>query len=267
MFSTSSYIVSSVLFVSVASLAGVVLLALSTRLLHIILFWLVSFATGAILGNVFFHLLPEALEATQNSERVFLLIFLGILASFVLEKFIHWHHCHHLECDEHSHPVGAIMLVGDGMHNFIDGILIASAYLVDVQLGIATTIAVLLHEIPQEIGDFAVLLHSGLTKAKAILWNFLSALMSLAGAFLVLLLQGSVEHIEMILLPLTAGNFLYIALADLVPALHRESRPGRAILQLLCIVTGASLLYAMVEDEMYATLPATQTDVEVSDEI
>jgi zinc and cadmium transporter len=136
-----------------------------------------------------------------------------------------------------------MVLIGDGAHNFIDGVLIASAYIVDTHLGFATTITVMLHEIPQEIGDFAVLLHSGYSKIRALFWNFLSALMALLGAGTVLFLQGSVEGIEAILLPLTAGNFLYIALADLIPALHKESRPAHAVLQLLCIGFGALLLF------------------------
>jgi len=251
----------SILLLSSVSFIGVFLLAFSVQVLQRIIFWLVSFATGAILGNVFFHLLPESLEATEHSENVFLLIFLGILTSFVLEKIIHWHHCHHLGCKEHTHPVGTLVLVGDGAHNMIDGILIASSYLVSIELGMATTFAVLLHEIPQEIGDFAVLVHSGFSRMKALLWNFVSALTALVGAGLVFLLQGSFEHIELLLLPLTTGNFLYIALADLVPELHKESRPGRAVLQLLCIAAGAFMLFSFSGHEEY---PVMDEDTTVS---
>lgn len=253
----------SVLLVSSASLVGIVFLSLSSRLLQKLIFWLVSFATGAILGNVFFHLLPESIENATHPETPFLLVFAGIIVSFLLEKIIHWHHCHHLGCAEHTHPVGTLVLIGDGCHNIIDGVLIASSYLVSVELGIATTIAVLLHEIPQEIGDFALLIHSGFSRLRALLWNFFSALSALVGVAFVLIAQQSLDGIETVLLPLTAGNFLYIALADLVPALHKESRPTRALLQLVCIGLGAALLFGLsAHEEHPEDAPTTELHAE-----
>jgi len=237
-----SYAVLSVLLVSAVSFIGAFIFLLSRRTLDSAIFWLVSFATGAILGNVFFHIFPEIFEHGAG-ENVFLLLLLGVLVSFVIEKFIHWHHCHNLNCHERSHTVGSMVLIGDGVHNITDGMLIGTAYLVDVQLGIATTIAVILHEIPQEIGDFAILLHGGYSKMKALLWNFVSALGALLGVVFILLLHETVEGIELLLLPVVAGNFLYIALADLVPELHRESRLDRAFLQFLFVIAGALLLF------------------------
>lgn len=149
-------------------------------------------------------------ESNLDIHDAFALVLAGLLLSFVLEKFIHWHHCHKLYCKT-AQPLDTIMIVGDGVHNMADGVLIATAYLVDVQLGIAPTIAVILHEIPQEIGDFAVLLHSGFTHKKALIWNFISALTAFVGVALVLTLQSYAHGIEMVLLPLVAGNFLYIA--------------------------------------------------------
>ncbi|PIR52232.1 ZIP family metal transporter, partial [Candidatus Peregrinibacteria bacterium CG10_big_fil_rev_8_21_14_0_10_49_16] len=144
----------SVLVVSFVSLAGVFLLSLHKSFLQKILLYLVSFATGAIFANVFLHILPEMIEESIDVQGSFMLVLVGIILSFVIEKFIHWHHCHNLEC-AHAEPVGTMMLIGDGVHNMTDGILIATTYLVDMELGVATTIAVILHELPQEIGDFA----------------------------------------------------------------------------------------------------------------
>jgi zinc and cadmium transporter len=237
-------IVLSVLAVSAASLAGALFLSLQDALLKRLLLSLVSFSTGALLGNVFLHLLPEILEHNEDSLW---LVLAGILLSFIVEKFIHWRHCHSLECEEHVHPVGPLILIGDATHNVVDGVLIATSYLVSVPLGIATTTAVLLHEIPQELGDFAVLIHSGYTKGRALFFNFLSALTAFVGAGLVLVLAERVHGLEEILLPLAAGNFLYIAGADLIPELHKETRASKALLQLVWILVGIGLMYVLAE--------------------
>lgn len=245
--STVSYILLSVFGISLASLTGVFLLSLSTKLLKKVMLYLVSFAVGALFANTFLHVLPEVIESSGNLRFSLSLVLGGIILSFILEKFIHWHHCHNLSC-HCSEPVGIMMLIGDGMHNVTDGILIATAYLVDIELGIATTIAVILHEIPQEIGDFAVLLHSGFSKGRALLWNFLSALTAFVGAFAVILLNQHLYGIEDILLPLAAGNFLYIAGSDLIPELHKESRFKNALFQLTCMMAGIAIMYALTSD-------------------
>ncbi len=232
--------------VSIVSLLGIVLLAVHEPFLRKVLLSLVSFSVGALLGNVFLHLLPEIAE-DGNFEQAGVLILVGILLSFAIEQFIHWHHCHLTDCEEHVHPVGPLILIGDGAHNVMDGVLIATSFLVDTHLGIATTVAVVLHEIPQEIGDFAVLIHSGFGKHRAIFLNLFSALSAFVGVFLVFLLSERVEGIETYLLPLAAGNFLYIAIADLLPELHKDAHPIRALGQLLCIVAGVVLLYGVSE--------------------
>lgn len=237
--------IGSVLAVSVVSLVGVFLLSLREQVLRSILLSLVAFATGAMLSNVFVHLLPEIVEGSADVSFSFLLVFLGVLLSLVIEKFIHWHHCHDLECVDHRHTVGTMVLIGDAAHNITDGILIATSYLVDVRLGIASTIAVMLHELPQEIGDFSILLHSGYSRLQALRWNFVSALTAILGALAVLFLRGQVEGLEQILLPLTAGNFLYIAGSDLVPELHKESKLPKITVQFLCLLLGALLIYAL----------------------
>ncbi|MBM3231498.1 ZIP family metal transporter [Candidatus Peregrinibacteria bacterium] len=235
----------SILLVSAISLAGVTLLSLHEAFLKRILLWLVSFSTGALLGNVFLHLLPEMVESSADVHRSLLLVLAGMLLSFIVEKFIHWRHCHAIHCDSHVHPVGIMMLIGDGAHNVLDGILIASTYLVDPALGVATTIAIILHEIPQEIGDFGILLHSGYSRGRALFLNFASALTAFLGAAFVLALRTRVEGIELILLPITAGNFLYIAGSDLIPELHKESRVRDALSQLLCMLLGIALLWTV----------------------
>lgn len=242
---TTLPILISVLAVSAVSLIGVVLLSLTQKFLKKIMLLLVSFSTGAILGNVFLHMLPEIAEHSEHAEEGFMLALVGMLLSFIIERFIHWRHCHNIECKGHVHPVGPLVILGDAAHNIIDGVLIATAYLVDMQLGIATTLAVLLHEIPQEIGDFAVLLHSGMSKGRAIALNFASALTAVVGAGAVIVLSVQAGGVEEILLPLAAGNFLYIAGSDLIPELHKETRVSRSILQLVCILAGVGLLYVL----------------------
>ncbi|MDD5055503.1 MAG: ZIP family metal transporter [Candidatus Peribacteraceae bacterium] len=237
--------IASVLLVSAASLVGIVLLSLSERVLNKLLLPLVSFATGAMLGNVFVHLFPEVIGEAEHIEKALLFVLGGMLLSFAIEKAIHWHHCHHLGCDHHYRPAGKMILLGDGIHNFLDGMLIAAAFMADIRLGVATTIAVILHEIPQEIGDFSILIHSGFTVARALFLNFLSALSSVAGALAVLLLATPVSGIESILLPIAAGNFLYIAGSDLIPELHKESRPKQAALQFICILLGVGLMLVL----------------------
>ena len=243
--STGFFAISSVLLVSIVSLVGIVLLSLSTGIFERLLLPFVSFATGAMLGNVFINLLPEVIGESVDVPRSFLLVFAGMLLSFVIEKVIHWHHCHHLGCENHARPAGNMILLGDAVHNFLDGTLIAAAYMTDIRLGIATTIAVILHEIPQEIGDFSVLVHSGYAVGRALLLNFFSALTAVLGAVMVLALATPLGHVELVLLPIAAGNFLYIAGADLIPELHKESRPKQALIQLLCILVGAGLMLAL----------------------
>jgi len=243
-----SYTFLSIFAISLMSLIGVVILSIHKTFLKKALIYLVSFAIGALFANVFLHLLPEAVENSLDIDRTFVFVLVGILATFMMEKFIHWHHCHNMDCKE-VQPVGMMMLIGDGVHNITDGILIASTYLVSIELGMATTIAVILHEIPQEIGDFAVLLHSGYTRAQALFWNFISALTAFLGAIAVFFLADHIGNVEQILLPITAGNLLYIAGSDLIPLLHKETRFKNAIGQFLAIIAGIVLMYSLTHGE------------------
>lgn len=239
-----SLILGSILLVSLLSLTGVFLLSFRESLLRKFLLPFVGFATGALFANVFLHLLPEALEGASEPIVPLSLVLVGIVLSLIIERFVHWHHCHTIDCPDHTHPIGTMMLIGDGVHNILDGILIASAYIVGTEIGIATTIAVILHEIPQEIGDFAVLIHSGFSRGRALFYNFLSALPAFLGALGVLFLSGSIAHVELLLIPLAAGNFLYIAGSDLLPELHKEVKLSAAFKQLLFLLAGIGVMAA-----------------------
>ena len=169
---TLIYIFGSVALVSILSVVGILALLLKKKQLNSILLLLVAFSAGALLGGALLHLIPEASHHDGFTTEIALYILTGILIFFILEKIIHWHHCHNVDCSEHKHHLGTMNLVGDGLHNFIDGALIAGSYMVSIPLGIATTIAVILHEIPQEIGDFGVLVYSGMKPKKALFYNF-----------------------------------------------------------------------------------------------
>ena len=204
-----------------------------------------SLAAGVLLGEVFLHILPEITEETGMTAVTSMGILIGILASFVIEKIIHWNHCHVLPSSEHHHPVGMLALVGDGIHNTVDGALIAGSFLVSSELGIATTIAIALHEIPQEISDYALLIYSGYTRKAALLWNFCSALTAIIGALIVLLSRSEHPEFLTILMAFAAGNFLYIAGADLIPELHKETRLRSALIQLILICIGIGLMQTL----------------------
>ncbi|MBU0635667.1 ZIP family metal transporter [Candidatus Micrarchaeota archaeon] len=236
----------SVFLVSLLSLIGIAFLALGEKKIRKILLYLVSFSAGSLLGGAFFHLLPEAFESSLESIWISTSVLLGILLFFVLEKVIHWHHCHNMKECEHTKALGITNLVGDGLHNFIDGIIIAASFLVAIPLGIATTLAVALHEIPQEISDFGVLLHAGFSKKKALFFNFLSALGAIVGAIFVFLLHDVIGGLELFLIPLTAGGFIYIASADLIPELHKEIIPHKTALQFVFLVLGMIIMAAML---------------------
>jgi zinc and cadmium transporter len=239
------YALGSVLLVSLVSLTGVATLSLSRNLLNRILLFLVSFAVGSLLGGAFIHLLPEAFASDLNPMIVSGSVLGGIILFFILEKFFRWRHCHHETTADHVHPVVPMNIFGDAMHNFIDGILIGVSYAVSIPLGMATTVAVLLHEIPQEIGDFGILIHGGLTVKKALLFNFTSALTSVIGVILALVLGTSLEGIVLYFLPMTAGGFIYIAGSDLIPELHHNTDVKVSIIQLLALLGGIAIMFGL----------------------
>lgn len=241
MFQIWLYSLISVVAVSLASLIGVFALAIKEEALKKLLIFLVSLSAGVLLGDAFFHIFPEIVNESGYTIKLGFLLILGIFIFFVLEKYIHWHHCHKTNNSEHLHHLGAMNLFGDGLHNFLDGLIIGASYLVSIPLGLATTLAIIFHEIPQEISDFGVLLHSGFTKKKALLYNLLSALVAVVGTVLGLLLRN--RGLTQIMLPIAAAGFIYIAMADLIPELHKETKVSRSFLQLFSFIFGILIMY------------------------
>src|SRR3989338_3588926 len=236
MISAWLYALASVALVSVISLVGVVALSLREERLKKILVYFVGFSAGALFGDAFFHLLPEAAKSGFTIATG-LFVLSGIVFSFIVEKIIHWHHCHNPEHHKSKKvkTIAYMNLVGDAVHNFIDGLIIGGSYLVSFPVGLATTLAVIFHEIPQELGDFGILIYSGLKRTKALFFNFLSALSAVVGAALVFLIGDGFTGF---LIPFAAGTFLYIAGSDLIPALHEETEKSNAALQILVFLLG-----------------------------
>ncbi|EKE16444.1 MAG: hypothetical protein ACD_11C00017G0034 [uncultured bacterium] len=239
------YSLLSVFVVSLISLVGVFTLSWDQKKLYRWLLYLVSFSAGTLLGDAFIHLIPEAYENASDSVAVSLYILLGILLFFVLEKIVHWRHCHEEACDAHPHPFSYMILFGDAMHNFLDGMAVAASFLVSIPIGIATSIAVIFHEIPQEIGDFGSLVYGGFSRMKALLFNFLTALTAICGAIAVLIIGRSSVEIASFLIPLTAGGFIYIATSDLIPQLHKERDAQKSIGHLISLVAGVMLMFGL----------------------
>jgi zinc and cadmium transporter len=237
------WIFGSVLAISLLSLVGLITLSLKGKLLNKIVYYLVGFAAGALLGGAFIHLLPETAERGFGLEAS-LAVLAGIVLFFLIEKLIHWHHCHNSE-EACEHTFTHMVLIGDAVHNVLDGIIIAGAYIASIPLGIATTIAVALHEIPQEIGDFGVLVHGGFSKKKALAFNFLTAATAFIGAGIAIWLSGYISGLETFLLPFAAGGFIYIAASDLFPELRKETTLKKSILQLIVFFAGLGIMFLL----------------------
>ncbi|OGI79092.1 hypothetical protein A3F19_03320, partial [Candidatus Nomurabacteria bacterium RIFCSPHIGHO2_12_FULL_37_29] len=240
------YALLGVVVVNLVSLVGVFTLSIKEETMRKYIFLLVSLAVGALLGDAFIHLIPEAFETSSNPLTVSLLVIAGLVVFFILEKFMHWHHHGDDTQEQDIHPVGKLVLLSDGVHNFIDGIIIGISFLVSVPLGIATTLAVILHEIPQEIGDFAVLLHAGYTRKRALWLNFLSALTAVLGTLVAFMLGEAGESFTNWVLPIAAGGFIYIAVADLIPELHKTKKINHSFFQLLALILGVVLMVGLV---------------------
>ena len=213
---------------------------------------LVSFAIGALLGVAFLALIPHAMEEGVDPHRVGLTVLLGVLGFFALEKMVLWRHCHTDDCELHGsefehakqQATGNLILIGDGIHNFVDGVLIAASFMTDIQLGIVTSIAVIAHEIPQELGDFAVLLHSGFSRRRALFYNVLASLTTVIGGvtayFSLMVASAALPYV----LAIAAASFIYIAVADLIPGLHRRPALRETLQQLVLIAVGVLVIYA-----------------------
>ena len=232
-------ILASVTAVSLIAFIGIIFIGLKEKLLKHITMVLVGFASGTLLGGAFLHLLPEALNPESDPTITFYYVVIGIVSFFALEKFLYWRHCHERECPTHMFVY--LNLVGDGVHNFIDGMVIAATFLISFDLGFATTLAVIFHEIPQEIGDFGVLVYGGLSRKKALVYNFFSAVTAITGALATYFL-AYLQSIEVLLVPFAAGGFIYIAATDLMPELHKKPHASESIIQLVFILLGIGLM-------------------------
>ena len=236
------YSLVSVFIVSLISFVGLFTLSLRIENLKKILLYLVSFSAGSLFGGAFLHLLPEIVEEHGFGMNISLAVLSGLIFFFIIEKFIHWRHCHIPTSDDHPHPFAFMNLFGDAVHNFIDGLIIGASFMMSIPAGIATTIAVALHEIPQEIGDFGVLLHGGFSKGKALLFNFLTALTAIFGVIVALILASFVENITLFLVPFAAGGFIYIAGSDLIPELNKEMGVKKSFIQLVSFILGIGVM-------------------------
>ena len=229
---------------------GIFTISMKAAMLKKFMIYMISFSAGAMLGDAFIHLLPEIVEEKGFGLDISIYLLSGIAFLFIIEKIIHWRHCHHPTTADHPHPFAWMNIFGDVIHNFIDGLIIAAAYLVSIPVGLATTLAVVLHEIPQEIGDFGVLLHGGFSKKKALILNFLTALTAVLGAVIALALSSYTEGITTFLIPFASGAFIYIAAADLIPELHKETKSSKSLMQFAWFVLGVLLMVALVKFEI-----------------
>ena len=226
------------------ALVGALTTLLSEATLKRIVLPAVGLAAGSLLGGAFFHMLPEAVDALGNGLWVYVWLVAGFIVFFVLEQFLHWHHCHRSAQSEHR-PLGHMILFADGLHNFIGGLAVGGAFVVDIRVGIVTWFVAAAHEIPQEFGDFGILLHSGWSKRSALAWNFASALTFLAGSVIAYFISGAVE--VGYLLPFAAGNFIYIAAADLIPEIARETRARDKVETTTTFFLGLAVLLAVAQ--------------------
>ncbi len=251
---------SVLLWIIAASLAGGVLSVLCAALfaLNARTHWvnaLVSYAIGALLGVVFLDILPEAMEQSSSATAVSGTVLIGILLFFTMEKLLLWRHCHHDHCEVHEQDThgrsGTMIMVGDTFHNFVDGVIVAAAFMVDTHLGIVTALAIIAHEIPQEVGDFMILLHSGYSKAQAFFVNVLSSLAMLAGGVLAYFALQFVQSLVPTLLALAAASMIYVAVADLIPGLHKRAqlRDTAQQVALIALGVGSILLIGILVPE------------------
>ena len=239
------YALLGTLVVSLISLVGVFFLSVREEFIRKYIFLFISLAVGALLGDAFIHLIPESFEELADGTIVGLLVIAGLFLFFVVEKLLHWHH-HSEDIEEHhTQPVGKLVLFSDGVHNFVDGVVIGASFLVNIPIGIATTLAVILHELPQEIGDFAVLLHAGYTRGRALWLNFLSGLLAVLGTLAAFILGEAGESLIIWILPVAAGGFIYIASTDLIPELHKTKDTRRSLSQLAPLALGIVLMFAL----------------------
>lgn len=239
--STLVWIVFATIIVSLLAFVGILALALKEKLLKKILLFLIALSAGALMGGAFLHLIPEAIGEFPV-EIVFISTLGGFVLFFIIEKILHWRHCHDGKCPIHTFAY--TNLVGDAIHNFLDGLIIAASFMINIPLGITTTIAIALHEIPQELGDFGVLVYAGFSKLKALFFNFMTAITAVLGGLVGFFLAAGTEKIMMFLVPLAAGGFIYIAASDLIPEIRKETHLNKSLISFGVFLLGILIMYA-----------------------
>lgn len=241
---TLIYILIATFLISAIAFIGVLALFLKQEILNKILLALVSFSAGGLIGGAFLHLLPESIERVGLDRllEVFLFLIFGFSVFFILEQFINWHHHHDCVSCEKVAPFSYLVLISDGVHNFIDGLVIAASFIISFPVGLITVLAVILHEIPQEIGDFGVLIYGGFKRSRALFLNFLSGLVAMAGGIIGYFLSGEIGDSIVFLLPFAAGNFIYIAASDLIPEIKQKKQSQDCILCFFIFLLGIILM-------------------------
>ena len=234
------YIILTTFAIALIAFIGIFTLSLKDKLLNKILLILVSLSAGALMGGAFLHLIPEAVEGNEGTD-IFPFILIGFVLFFIIEKVLHWRHCHKGKCDVHTFHY--MNLIGDSIHNFIDGLIISAGFITSIPLGITTTIAIAAHEIPQEIGDFGVLIYGGFEKKKAIVLNFVVALTIVAGGVVGYFISRSIEQAVVFLLPFAAGGFIYIAATDLVPEIKKEMNIKKSMATMMVFICGILMMW------------------------
>lgn len=234
------WILAFTLLDGLVAFVGAVTILLNEKTLKRVIYVLVSFSAGALMGGGLLHLMAESITLL-SVDAAFLILIAGFSVFFLMERFLYWHHCHEKECDVHEYSY--LILFGDGIHNFIDGLVISAAFMADINLGVVTSFLIIGHEIPQELGDFGVLLHGGMSKRKALLYNFLSQLTCVLGGIVGYIMPS--EGFKTIMLPFAAGGFLYIAASDLVPELHKEADVKKSMISFLFFLAGVCLMLAI----------------------
>lgn len=231
----------SAFIISLGSLAGILTLIVKPEKLSNILLFLVSLSAGALMGGAFIHLLPEAVENLPPSP-LFNTVLFSFVCFFLLEKIFHWRHCHNGHCDVHS--FGYMNLVGDTVHNLIDGLIIAATFIADYRLGLISTFAVALHEIPQEISDFGVLMYAGYSRSKALISNFIVSLTTPLGVLIGFALTPNLQGLLSYLIPFAVGGFIYISASDLLPEIRKETSLKKSLISFATFTAGILLMYA-----------------------
>jgi len=234
------------ILISFIAFIGVFILFLKEKLIDKVVLVLVSFSAGALLGGAFLHLIPETIEKVgqEGLLKTFLYVLFGFIVFFILEQFIRWHHHHSVHCDDcpKAAPFSYLILISDAIHNFIDGLIIAVSFIVSFPVGIASTLAIAVHEIPQELGDFGVLIHGGFAKNKALILNFLSSITIVFGGFIGFFVSEKIGSSIVFLLPFAAGHFIYISAADLIPEIKHKESFKKSIVHLFAFLLGIALM-------------------------